>query len=69
MFSNEKQNFFIIVNKREKIANLIKTGLKNIINGLQKNQKKGQHVCLAENLYESIVILMNSNAKHFVENL
>ena len=67
-FSNEKQTFSIIINKREKIANLIKTELKNITNGPQKNQKKNQHVCLAKNPYENIVIFMNPSTKHFVEN-
>ena len=60
--------FFTTINKREKIADLIKTGLKNITNGSQKNQKKDQRVCLAENPYENNVIFMNPNAKHFVED-
>ena len=68
MFSNKKQNFFIIINKCEKIANLIKTELKNITNDSQKDWKKDQHVCFTENPYENIAILMNPNAKHFVEN-
>ena len=68
MFSNEKQSFFTIVNRREKIASFIKIKLKNITNGSQKNQKKNQHVCPAKNPYENIVIFMNLNAKHFVEN-
>ena len=68
MFSNEKQSFFVLINKREKIANFIKTELKNTTNGLQKNQKKNQDICLAKNSYENIVIFMNPNAKHFVEN-
>ena len=68
MFSNEEQSFFIIINKREKIANLIKTELKNITNGPQKNWKKNQHVCSTESPYENIVIFMNPNAKYFVEN-
>ena len=66
MFSNEKQSFFIIINRREEIANFVKTGLKNTTNSSQKDRKKGQHVC--QNPYENIVIFMNSNAKHFVEN-
>ena len=68
MFSNEKQNFFIIINKREEIANSIKIKLKNTTNGSQKNQKKDQHVCSAENPYENIVIFTDFNAKHFVED-
>ena len=69
MFSNEKQSFFTLVNKREEIANFIKTELKSTTDDSQKNRKKGQHVCSAENSYENIVIFMNFNAKHFVENL
>ena len=68
MFSNEEQSFFVIINKCEEMANLIKTKLKNIINGSQKNQKKNQHVCPAENSYENSAIFMNFNAIHFVEN-
>ena len=64
MFSNEKQSFFIIINKREKIADFIKIKLKSIISGSQKNQKKGQHVCFAENSYENIVISTDFNANH-----
>ena len=59
MFSNKKQSFFIIVNRREKITNFIKTKLKNITDGPQKNQKKGQRVCFAKDSYENIVIFMN----------
>ena len=68
MFSNKKQNFFTIINKCEKIANLIKTELENIINGSQKDWKKDQHVCFTKNPYENIVIFTDSNAKHFIEN-
>ena len=68
MFSNEKQSFSTIINKREKIANFIKTGLKNITDSSQKNKKKGQHVYPAENPYENIVIFMDFNAKHFVKD-
>ena len=68
MFSNEKQSFSIIVNKREEIANPIKIKLKNITDGPQKNQKKGQRVCSTENPYENIAVFTDPNAKHFVEN-
>ena len=68
MFSNEKQNSSTIIKKREEIANLIKTELKNTTNGSQKNQKKDQHVCSAKSPYENIAIFTNFNAKHFVEN-
>ena len=68
VFSNKKQNFFNIRNKHEEIADFNKIKLKNTTDGPQKDWKKDQHVCSAENPYENIAIFIDSNVKHFVEN-